>query len=198
MGNLKNAINDTDAKKNKLQTVATKIDNKLVAIGGEKAVNLADVPNKIQVALDKHWTRVAKVDQSFTILKEQGKPNTNPPAVGSRKYSFRFTYDQLKIGFAPKTLRATISMRYFDLNDTAGGSETSHTFEIEIPRTTRYIVYHNPDSYYKYQTGILNISMDQTGITFSLTHEFSTSGNTAYGFSRYSELTIGYITASSK
>ena len=45
---LKNAINNTNAQKENIKTVANNIDNKLIELGGERATDLADVPNKIQ------------------------------------------------------------------------------------------------------------------------------------------------------
>ena len=45
--NLKHAINNTSTQKENLKTVANNIDNKLVELGGEQAINLADVANKM-------------------------------------------------------------------------------------------------------------------------------------------------------
>ena len=45
---LTSEINRTETEKNKTKTVAVNIDNKLVELGGEQAINLADVPNKIK------------------------------------------------------------------------------------------------------------------------------------------------------
>ena len=44
---LKSTINNTNAQKENIKTVATQIDNKLVELGGEKATNLSDVVSKM-------------------------------------------------------------------------------------------------------------------------------------------------------
>lgn len=48
---LTSEINRTETEKNKTKTVAVNIDNKLVELGGEQAINLAEVPSKIDRAL---------------------------------------------------------------------------------------------------------------------------------------------------
>lgn len=45
---LKSTINNTNTQKENIKTVANNIDNKLVELGGEQIINLADVPNKIE------------------------------------------------------------------------------------------------------------------------------------------------------
>lgn len=44
---LKNTINNTNTQKENIKTVANSIDSKLVELGGERATDLADVPNKM-------------------------------------------------------------------------------------------------------------------------------------------------------
>lgn len=44
---LTDTINNTNAQKENIKTVATQIDNKLVELGGEKATNLSDVVSKM-------------------------------------------------------------------------------------------------------------------------------------------------------
>lgn len=51
---LASEINRTETEKNKTKTVAMNIDNKLVELGGEQAINLADVPNKIQKMIGQY------------------------------------------------------------------------------------------------------------------------------------------------
>ena len=53
-------INRTNTSKEKAKTVAVKIDNKLVELGGEQAINLADVPNKMQKMVVNNYAKVAK------------------------------------------------------------------------------------------------------------------------------------------
>ena len=45
---LKDTINNTNTQKENLKTVANKIDNKLVELGGEQATDLSDVANKME------------------------------------------------------------------------------------------------------------------------------------------------------
>ena len=70
--NLKQEINRTETEKNKTKQVATNIDNKLVELGGEQAIDLSDVPNKIQEMV-KDYRRVAILQptQSYTIKWNQ-------------------------------------------------------------------------------------------------------------------------------
>ena len=195
---LKDTINNTNTQKDKLKTGKRNIDNKIISIGGEKAINIADVPNKIQQAIDKNWTRIAVVTgQTFTQTKEQGKPETNPPAVGTKTYSFKFKFKDIKLNFSPKNIKARVKVEFFDRNNTVYGTTTTFWFDLNTVNTKQYIVYHNQDSQYKYQTGILNVALDTEGITFTLTHKFSSSGNSAYGFSKKSSISMVDITASS-
>ena len=48
---LKTEIDRTETEKNKTKQVAINIDNKLVELGGQRATNLADVPNEIQLLI---------------------------------------------------------------------------------------------------------------------------------------------------
>lgn len=57
---LKNTINNTNTQKENIKTVANNIDNKLVELGGEQAIDLSDVPNKIN-QLSKQYKKYAKV-----------------------------------------------------------------------------------------------------------------------------------------
>lgn len=47
-------INRTNTEKNKTKTVATNIDSKLVELGGEQAIDLSDVPNKMEVMVGQY------------------------------------------------------------------------------------------------------------------------------------------------
>lgn len=68
---LKNAINNTNAQKENIKTVANNIDNKLIELGGEKAENLNDVPNKIQ-DLRNNFIKYAEGDFNGLIQKFDG------------------------------------------------------------------------------------------------------------------------------
>lgn len=56
---LQTEINNTNTKKENLQTAINNINNKLVTNGGEKAVDLADIPNKIN-SLAKSYKKIAR------------------------------------------------------------------------------------------------------------------------------------------
>lgn len=51
-------INRTETEKEKVKKVATQIDNKLVALGGQQATDLADVANKMQ-EMTKQYSKFA-------------------------------------------------------------------------------------------------------------------------------------------
>lgn len=53
-------INRIDTNKNKIKTVANNIDNKLVELGGEQAMNLASVPNKLKKLTESYRKTVKK------------------------------------------------------------------------------------------------------------------------------------------
>ena len=55
-------INRTETEKNKTKQVATNIDNKLVELGGERATDLADVPNKIDETIKNNLRKSAVID----------------------------------------------------------------------------------------------------------------------------------------
>lgn len=59
-------INRTETEKNKTKQVATQIDKKLVELGGEQAINLADVPNKMG-AMVGQYNKVATFDSPGII-----------------------------------------------------------------------------------------------------------------------------------
>ena len=60
--NLKQEINRTETEKNKTKKVATNIDNKLVELGGEQAIDLSDVPNKIEKTLNNNLIKTATIN----------------------------------------------------------------------------------------------------------------------------------------
>lgn len=64
---LKDEINRTETEKNKTKTVATNIDNKLVELGGQRAIDLSDVPNKIGAMVKENYKRVAKIATNTVI-----------------------------------------------------------------------------------------------------------------------------------
>lgn len=63
---LKNTINNTNTQKENIKTVATQIDNKLVELGGEQAIDLSDVANKMGAMVTGNYTKYAKIQHSKT------------------------------------------------------------------------------------------------------------------------------------
>lgn len=51
---LTDTINNTNTEKENLKTVANNIDSKLVELGGEQAINLADVVNKMSAMVGQY------------------------------------------------------------------------------------------------------------------------------------------------
>lgn len=60
-------INRTNTEKNKTKQVATNIDNKLVELGGERATDLNDVPNKMGVMIKDNYKKVAILQKKMTF-----------------------------------------------------------------------------------------------------------------------------------
>ena len=58
--NLKNTIDNTNTQKDKLKTGKRNIDNKLVELGGEEAVNLAEIPLKMQ-EMANQYSKIAEI-----------------------------------------------------------------------------------------------------------------------------------------
>lgn len=63
---LKTEIDNTNTQRENLKTVANKIDNKLVELGGEQATNLSDVPNKMG-AMVGQYKKVANIKSNISI-----------------------------------------------------------------------------------------------------------------------------------
>ena len=62
-------INRTETEKNKTKTVATNIDNKLVELGGEQAIDLSDVPNKMEVMVKENYKKIAILNKKISSTR---------------------------------------------------------------------------------------------------------------------------------
>lgn len=73
-------INRTGTETNKTKQVATNIDNKLVELGGERATDLADVPNKINTMVFTQYKKFATGDLNYktSLGPRQGFNKTLP------------------------------------------------------------------------------------------------------------------------
>lgn len=65
--NLKSEIDRLNNNKEKTKRAATNIDNKLVELGGERATDLADVPNKIGSMIRENYKKIAIIDVSGDV-----------------------------------------------------------------------------------------------------------------------------------
>lgn len=65
-------INRTETKKNKTKQVAVNIDNKLIELGGEQAIDLNDVPNKINTLFSK-TDKIAVLDINKEVNRTGSK-----------------------------------------------------------------------------------------------------------------------------
>ena len=63
--NIKEAIAETEKNKNNLTTAKTNIDNKLVSLGGQSAINLNDTPNKIEQMVTTQYEKMAIIQPSW-------------------------------------------------------------------------------------------------------------------------------------
>lgn len=65
-------INRTETEKNKTKQVAVNIDNKLIELGGEQAIDLNDVPNKINTLFSK-TDKIAVLDINKEVNRTGSK-----------------------------------------------------------------------------------------------------------------------------
>ena len=113
---LTDTINNTNTQKENIKIVATNIDNKLAELGGERATNLNDVPNKMEGMVGQ-YKRVAIVNPN-TVVQEITSPydlkiNVNFPFTPSRvfvkiMYRYPTPYSKESVVFS----NATIDSKY--------------------------------------------------------------------------------------
>ena len=60
-------INRTETEKNKTKQVAINIDNKLVELGGEQAIDLADVANKMGAMVKTQYKKFATIERTLDV-----------------------------------------------------------------------------------------------------------------------------------
>lgn len=70
---VRDSIDGTNTQKNKLKIGKQNIDNKLVELGGEKAIDISDIPNKIKKLTEQY----SKVALGSRICKPQGKGSSS-------------------------------------------------------------------------------------------------------------------------
>ena len=101
MKDLKSTIDNTNTQKENIKTVATNIDNKLVELGGERATDLADVPNKIEDMFNKIDLKY-QAKGTYNQKLDISHPATNKgnPIIG-KKQIFNIP---ININFVPKKI----------------------------------------------------------------------------------------------
>lgn len=106
---LKNTINNTNTQKENIKTVATQIDNKLVELGGEQAIDLSDVANKMG-AMAEQYLQYASVNVNIPI------PNSvQVPLV--KEGTVLFSYEIVKnLNFDSKIEKLFINARMYTSN----------------------------------------------------------------------------------
>lgn len=119
---LKDEINNTNTQKENIKTVANKIDNKLVELGGEQAINLADVPNKIK-SMVKQYKYFAQGSSTINFSIDSDDAIKNGILVeDSHDYEFKlykFKTDKcvevpLNLKFEPKIVFITFDAAGWD------------------------------------------------------------------------------------
>jgi hypothetical protein len=61
-------INRTNTQKENIKKVATQIDDKLVALGGERATDLFDVPNKFKTLTTSSYKKIAILKPDWELV----------------------------------------------------------------------------------------------------------------------------------
>ena len=194
---LKDAINNTNTQKENIKTVAKNIDNKLVELGGEQAIDLVDVPNKIEKTIRDNYIQVAKNNGFIKKTYTQGEAGA--PEEGTKTYSFEFDIkNDLLINFTPKSLKARVYVSFWEKYYGSGGENVYEYLEnIELININkRYYVNKTssrPDI--NSHDGWVDIKNEGNKIIFTITHHLKELGY-EYGFSKESFVKIGPYEAS--
>lgn len=193
---LTDTINNTNTEKKNLKTVANNIDSKLVELGGERATDLADVPNKIEKTINENYIKLAKNNGSIKKIYKIGEPGA--PAKGTKTYSFEFDIkEDLLIDFIPTSLKARVYVLFWDDDNTISGAYTSdylqdgnnETIELMKNNKTYYVSSYTNKPSSSNSEGYVTVNQSGNKIKFTITHRFATGGG--YGFSKDSQIGIG-------
>lgn len=107
---LTDTINNTNTQKENLKTVATKIDNKLVELGGEQAINLADIPNKIEV-VENQYLKIAEIKNLKIWI------DTMPQTITFNKLSFKPKKVMILLFYGEQDLSDRSDMDWIECSD---------------------------------------------------------------------------------
>lgn len=132
-------INRTEIEKNKTKQVAINIDNKLVELGGEQAIDLADVANKMEVMVKTQYKRVAQgscnVNLNTIFLEPTKQIEVSIPLkftpkkffIGVKPLKINGNYDDfthfIQIPFTNKSMNDTKGT-FFNINSAKFNSDT--------------------------------------------------------------------------
>lgn len=153
---LKNTINNTNTQKDKLKIGKQNIDNKLVELGGEKAIDISDIPNKIK-KLTEQYNKVALGSQ---ICKPRGKGsyskiiNVNADfeikrvisVVGLSNDLFTQSYERRYMGIDSDKHNSSSNSRYNEYFGKAYINNLSNNFKINFTE----VKYAGNDYYIQY------------------------------------------------
>ena len=155
---LTDTINNTNKQKENVKTVATNIDNKLVALGGQQATSLNDVPNKIGAMIGQY--------------KKIATLSPNKEFKGNEIYKDKnYTMNLTNVNFVPKT--GFLKFLY----KTSGSQDynlTEHIVEIGNTRGQSGICY----SGYQYEITV-NAKLTNKTLNFAIRVSFSNSSSLA-------------------
>lgn len=107
---LKNTIDNTNTQKENIKIVATSIDNKLIELGGEQAINLADIPNKIEV-VENQYLKIAEIKNLRIWI------NTMPQTITFNKLSFKPKKVMVLLSYGKQDLSDRSDMDWIECSD---------------------------------------------------------------------------------
>ena len=122
---LKATINNTNTQKDKLKIGKRKIDNKLIELGGEEAVNLAEIPLKMQ-EMANQYSKIAEIsiDQKMKVgsMSYGGEPLKNLIILNN-------------INFIPERILA-----YYTTNNATASGFVDSKFNTNISNAARGVI----------------------------------------------------------
>lgn len=107
---LTDTINNTNKQKENLKTVANNIDTKLIELGGERATDLADIPNKIEV-VENQYLKIAEIKNLRIWI------NTMPQTITFNKLSFKPKKVMVLLSYGKQDLSDRSDMDWIECSD---------------------------------------------------------------------------------
>ena len=158
-------INRTETEKNKTKQVAINIDNKLVELGGEKAIDLSDVPNKMEVMVGQ-YNKYAEI-------------NVNKFEMGKSK---RYCNFNINLNFEPKEIYISLSSLYSE--DQGGQIRNNSNFNCGIyldasPKTFKFFEMGN-----KYRIFTIETKFSKEVVNLTLTPPSNPESKYVFNFKK--------------